>query len=355
MNRFPCPRCGRILESFLGSGTICCPCLHQFQVAAPVAAAAPLIPVPVAVLVRSPQNVPLARIFMVAGAFVAAVSGCAFFALLIIAVHLTNKDSATDADGPNLFGANGNHGSEQSPDDDDEAPPPAAGERKSPEPLRQAFAALGPSQRLHEIQVVQTRGKAHFTISLNVNTVSLNWQSTRSFKYVEQCTGLNMEIGFVLKGKKGWAWSGQQMHVMDKGMVADQQLFAYSLSLSNLLPLQESGFNLVKGENTTVRQRPCYTFKVQSAGRPDMVLCFDEETHLLAKSEFRGKLFHIQGFQPQDTYFECYYSNYKNTNGVNHWWTFEQYRNGMRYAELNLDTIQFFDAVQASFFALPGK
>jgi hypothetical protein len=337
-----------------------CACSHQFQTGEPGPKAVPHIPLQAChahASVSIPPTIPWRRVLMVAGGFTAILASMAFVALLIIAVDLSRRESASDlaqSRPTNLFSSQ-NRGDEIEDGEDNAESTPLAADEHTREPLRKAFAAIGERQRLTEIKVVQIKGKAHFTKSPNVNTVSLTWQSTRLFKYVEQFASFNMEMGFVLKGNQGWSWFGQKLQTMDKTVVADQQLFAYSLSLSNLLPLQEAGFDLVKGTPTTVRQRPCYTIKVKSNGRPDMVLCFDEDTHLLAKSEFRGRLMHIQGISAIDTYFECYYGDYKVTNGVRHWWKFEQYRDGAKYAELNLDNIQFFEKAQKSFFALPGK
>src|SRR5262249_28631319 len=144
---------------------------------------------------------------------------------------------------------------------------------------------------------------------------------------------------------EGWAWMGKMRKHLDKSAIHEQRLFAYTLSLSNLLPLREKGYELVKGANVNVRGRDCYTIRVKFSGRPDMVFCFDETTHLLARAAFRGRLLRNTTFQAGEVDFECYYSNYKTTNGVNHWWLYEQYRNGSRYAELNLDNIEFYSKV----------
>jgi hypothetical protein len=356
INCYSCPQCGRSIESTLATVKLTCACSHQFQVGGPGPLTVPHIPLQVPTDIAR-QEIPWRRVLMVAGGFTAILASMAFVALLLIAVDLSKKESASDGSAShsqNLF-ASKNQAGDIEDSEDIEEPISVSADESSREPLRKAFAALGPRERLNEIKVVQTKGKAHFTKSPNVNTVSLTWQSTRLFKYVEQIATFNMEMGFVLKGNQGWSWFGQKLQTLDKTMVAEQQLFAYSLSLSNLLPLQEAGFDLVTGAPTTVRQRPCYTITVKSNGRPDMVLCFDKDTHLLAKSEFRGRLFQINGGFSKETYFECYYSDYKVTNGVKHWWRFEQFRDGAKYAELNLDNIDFFEKAQKSLFALPGK
>jgi hypothetical protein len=222
-----------------------------------------------------------------------------------------------------------------------------------PEPLRKAFGALGARQKLDRIKAVEIRGKAHFTTAPNVNTVTLIWQSTHRFKYGEVSPAMAFEIGFVLKGEQGWGWFGKLVTPMDPGMAAEQRLFAYSLSISNLLPLKEKGYELVRGPGVRVGAQDCYTIEVKSAGRPDLKLYFDEASHLLAKSAFRAKLFRIGNLQAGDINFECYYGDYKTTHGVRHWQKYEQFRNGSKYAELNLDHIQFFQKVDDRHFDLP--
>jgi hypothetical protein len=168
-------------------------------------------------------------------------------------------------------------------------------------------------------------------------------------------TSTGIDIGVVLKGDQGWAWFGGPVTILDKKQVAEQQLFAYSLSLSNLLPLKEKGFALESGANVKIQGRDCYSFKVKSAGRPDMVLFLDQDTNLLAKSEFTSNnRIDPKTFQPRVTLEEYFFSNYKKLKGVNQWWKCEQHLNGTKAAEVEIQEVQFFDKLDNSLFSKPG-
>src|SRR6202011_6010681 len=110
-------------------------------------------------------------VLMVGGGFVAVLASMAFVALLIIAVDLSGSNFA-QSHSQNLF-ASKNQADEIEDSDDNEEPTSVSADEPTREPLRKAFAALGPRERLNEIKVVQIKGKAHFTVSPNVNAVAL--------------------------------------------------------------------------------------------------------------------------------------------------------------------------------------
>jgi hypothetical protein len=338
---FSCPECGRLLQCHPAEIIVRCSCGKSVAAAAAQFDAAPAL--------KGRRKASLARLLIVIGAFTAIMLFAAFVGLSLLTLDRLVRgkaDAATD-------GAGRPASRDELDDETDPASEVISGEGR--EPLRQAFDALGSRQKLDAIKAVQIRGKAHFSIAPNVNNVTLTWQSTHRFKYVESQGGTGLEIGFVLKGDEGTSWLHKFTRPMSQSQVNDQQLFAYSLSLSDLLPLKEKGYTLIKGKTIKIRDRDCYTITVKSPGRPNMVLSFDEETHLLAKSTFKARVLEGGFGQMGDIRFECYYSNYRESNGITHWWKFEQFRNGGPHGELNLEAIQFFDRADDHLFALPGS
>jgi hypothetical protein len=357
--RFCCPKCRQATDNPRPGAIVSCPCGQKFQVPATPVILANHVASGVLPHTQKPRRVIFWGRIALAGGILAAFFGCMGLAALMT-VH-NNASAKNEADSGNLaegdetdpFDGSTPQGEEKA--DEQLQPDVPSGPDQGPaqEPLRKAFNALGARSKLDAIKAVQINGKAHFNVSPNVNAIKLTWQSTRQFKYVETNKTLSLEIGFVLKGDQGWNWFGKAAKTMDKSMVADQQLFAYSLSLSNLLPLKEKGYDLIRGDNLNIAGRDCYSINVKSSGRPDMLLYFDNQTNLLSKSAFRGKLFMAGTNLSQSIAFECFYGNYKKVNGVNHWWKFEQFRDGSRYAELNLDSIRFFDKIDGGLFSVP--
>lgn len=213
------------------------------------------------------------------------------------------------------------------------------------------FDAIGPAAKLDKIKVTQIEGRFSFAGSISVNPVTMTWQSISRFKWHEKAT--TVDIAFLVDGNKGWFGDGRKVRPMEADGFSFYQNLAYSISLSNLIPLRDKGFEITKGEDVTVRGRDCFLARVKSEGRPEMKMYFDKQTGFLTKAEFRGRFFSFNDLklQKDSTLLENYFGNYRKTDGVNHWRRYEQYRNGAKYAELNLDRVQFFDKVDDRWFA----
>jgi hypothetical protein len=350
-SRLACPLCGRILVRQPSGAVPACPC-------STAVAARPLrtLAVQEAGPPEPDGQVPWVRVLLVGGGFAVVLGGLLFLALLVLAInYFANRPSEPVAAAASPTPTKPWSGGQPAPKGGGQKPGGTpAGPGPGQEPLRQAFDALGARNVLDNIKVVQLKTTARFSVAPNVNKLTITWQSTQRFKITEFNGTTKQETGFALKGDQGWAWQGKVTKNMDQPMVADQQLFSYSMSLSNLLPLKEKGYDLVKTGNLRIRDRDCYTIKVRSAGRPEMTLYFDDSTHLLAKSEFRAKMYDYKNFTTAEVYFECYYSDYNATGGVTQWRKFEQYRNGGKYAEMTVDDVRFFDSVDEALFAVPG-
>src|SRR5262249_6516414 len=63
----------------------------------------------------------------------------------------------------------------------------------------------------------------------------------------------------------------------------------YVACLCTLLPLREPGFTLALAGEEKVGEGPAVGIRVVSKGHREVTLFFDRDTHLLVKSETRGK------------------------------------------------------------------
>lgn len=214
------------------------------------------------------------------------------------------------------------------------------------------FEAVAPVAKLDKIKVTQIEGRFSFESSPTVNPVTMTWQSIARFKWHEKAS--TVDIAFLVDGNRGWLADGRKVKPMEPDGFSFYQSLAYAISLSNLIPLRDKGFDVVKGEDFRVRGRDCFLVRVKAQGRPEMKMFFDAQTGFLAKAEFRGRFFNFTDLQLQKdaTLLENYFSNYRKSDGVNHWRRYEQYRNGKKYAELNLDRVEFFEKVDDRWFAL---
>ncbi len=48
--------------------------------------------------------------------------------------------------------------------------------------------------------------------------------------------------------------------------------------------------------------------------------------------------------------FENRHNDYQETDGVNHWRKLDQFRDGLKYAHLDVHTVQFFDQFDETLF-----
>jgi hypothetical protein len=202
---FACPRCGRKFESPQAGATILCPCgqlLHAPQTALPG-----VNPTQATQRVATSWN----RLLLVGGVLAAmGMFFVSFAALLIFLVFFLNKNTdsptvaqadttvSTSAKGSKKKGTAINAGKQGS------ASP-------SREPLGKAFDAIGSRERLEDIKAVRIVCKANFVGGTHINDITLTWQSTKRFKFIEKNETAGTETGFVLKGDQGWQWFGPQV------------------------------------------------------------------------------------------------------------------------------------------------
>lgn len=214
------------------------------------------------------------------------------------------------------------------------------------------FDAVAPVEKLDKIKVTRIEGRFSFANSTIVNPVTMTWQSTARFKWDEKAGA--SDIAFLIDGNRGWIGDGQKVKPMDVDGLLFYQSLAYSISLSNLVPLREKGFEIILGEDVRVRNADCSVIRVKSQGRPELKMLFDKQTGFLAKAEFRGRFFNVNNLKLQRdaTLLENYFSDYRKVAGVNHWQRYEQFRDGKKYCELNLDRVQFFEEANQNWFAI---
>ncbi len=214
------------------------------------------------------------------------------------------------------------------------------------------FDAVGPAEKLDRVKVVHVEGRFVFVNTTNVNAVTMTWEPTARFKCQEKAGG--KDIAFLIAGSQGWFGYGRNTRPMEAEGYSFYENLAYSISLSNLIPLRQKGFDIVQEQEVQVRNRACSLVRVKAPGRPEMRMYFDKDTGLLAKSEFRGRFYDFKTLKLQKdaTLLENYFADYRKAAGINHWRKYEQFRDGQKYCELNLDRVHFLDNVDDRWFSL---
>jgi hypothetical protein len=118
---------------------------------------------------------------------------------------------------------------------------------------------------------------------------------------------------FVLDGEKGWAKFGDQAQELDKGTVAEVKENLYATWLTTVAPLTDKTLSLKPLGESKVGDRPVLGVKVSQKGHRNVLLYFDKETGLLAKSSTKAKDLFQGGKEVEAVEL---YSDYKEFNGV---------------------------------------
>lgn len=235
------------------------------------------------------------------------------------------------------------------------ATPPAVTKKPQKRSERLAaipFDSIATIERLEEVKGVRIAGKAKFFDSNNVNNVVVTWESLKRLKYTEKSLGFDTTM--VLIRDHGWSIKNDDVLALSDDGLTFYQNFNYAMVLSNLIPLMEEGFDIEKGEEVNVNEKRCSTVTVRRTGRPPMKLFFDLRTRLLYKAEFKGRFLDQNNkFAPFSTFVELFFSDYRVTDGINHWRKYEQWRDGRRYAEVNLGSVEFFTKLEDHQFSVP--
>lgn len=216
------------------------------------------------------------------------------------------------------------------------------------------FEAIATRERLKEIKIVQIKGRVRFTKAINVNDVSITWESLRRLKYEERLTkGVSTVL---LIANDGWFLSDGTLRPLEGDGLGFYRNFNYATILSNLIPLMEEGFQIANGKDETIRGEECFSVKINRVGHPEMRMFFQKGTKLLTKVDFTGKFLNLGTltFSKQSTFVEFYFSDYEKSDGVNHWRKQEQWRDGQKFSELVISKLTFFNEPDDSLFFVKG-
>jgi hypothetical protein len=159
--------------------------------------------------------------------------------------------------------------------------------------VEQAIAAHGGEKELARLQTCQTylAGKVH-TKDIDATFTMETWRDgAKRFRYDMQIelAGQKVSTLSILSGDHGWAKSegfGKSgvSELADDDLTGARQ-YAYASGLATLTPLLGPEITLTEGKEAKVEDRPAYRVIVSCAGRADVQLFFDQETHLLVKME----------------------------------------------------------------------
>jgi len=133
-------------------------------------------------------------------------------------------------------------------------------------------------------------------------------------------------------------------------VAAELRELLYAEQVHTLAPLlRDPAYQLTPAGEDPVAGRPAVAVRVVSAGHKDVVLSFDRATGLLVKAERRT----LDPETLREVAQEEYYSDYRDSDGLPRPRKVVVYKDGKKFMDGEVVTIQYLDKVDESTFAPP--
>lgn len=217
--------------------------------------------------------------------------------------------------------------------------------------LDQAIKAHGGADKLdkHQAAVMKLQGKFYGMGEGIPFEGEWKVQGLNQFRneITVEVMGMKIPIVIVLDGDKGWVQAMGNTQDMDKDKIAESKEDLYAGWVTRLVPLKGKGFTLSALGEAKVGDRPAVGIKVVHAGRPDINLFFDKETHLLLKSERRARE------EGKEFTQETLYQDYKPVEGVQQPHKAIIQRDGKKHVEAEVTEYKAVEKLEDSTFAKP--
>jgi hypothetical protein len=259
--------------------------------------------------------------------------------------------------------------------------------------------ALGSQERLEKLKVVRLTAKASFARATNVNDVTFAWcwEPRITMRFVETlptsslqsranqielegdaarekllqdlvaisdlnpdlASKLDREARSLLAMRNYRPFFNPPMIVEDKvayhifhdklalpmkpaNAIPMRNLF-FALSVSNLLPIQRHQFRVTPGQPQFVNGKNCDQFTVDDSDGLKLQFFFDKETNLLAKIAHMGHNPSKLPGEQRQVFWEHYFSDYRETEGIKQWRKAQIDNDGQRFATLDVVGVEFFN------------
>ncbi len=154
----------------------------------------------------------------------------------------------------------------------------------------------------------------------------------------------------IVNGNQGWTKSTDQATVeLSAGQVAARRELIYLNWALLFVPLKAPEFQLETLKEATVDGRPVDCIMVTHKGHNPLKLCFDRQTHLLAKYERKAK--NDDGTEYHE---ECIYSDFRDVQGTKQPFRSVGYADGVKASDITLTEQKFYEKpLDESLFGKP--
>jgi hypothetical protein len=216
--------------------------------------------------------------------------------------------------------------------------------------LEDAIQAMGGEATL--------RRKRHNFCTGEGQTILLNQPERFRFKTISSLPGRKRDewsfdngvtIIQVVDGEKGWVSENKVDREMDPVNLKAEQEQLYVNYLLTLIPLKGPAFTLQALPEQRKDGYLCQAFRVKSAGRRDVTLFFDQESHL--PLVLKTIVFDPNRSIEKDE--ETYFRDYKDLDGLKFATRWVVYNEGNKAMEITFNDFKLLEKVEDQFFTKP--
>ena len=184
--------------------------------------------------------------------------------------------------------------------------------------IEKATKAIGGGDEISKVHAVaiSIKGKFHRFGDGVDYTGTIEFQAPDKQRVEIAMEVMNMKFTFkqIVNKDKGWKALNDDVTELDKEAIEEllEQRFANGVAQLNPAVLKDA--KLAPLGEITIDKKKAVGVRVESKGHRDVALFFDKETHLLLKSETRGKDIDAGGGEYAE---EKFYSDYKQVGKLN--------------------------------------
>jgi hypothetical protein len=217
-----------------------------------------------------------------------------------------------------------------------------------------AIKAAGGEAKLKKLKAVTWKAKgtvshdnkkANFTID-----ASLQGIKQAKLDISAEVDGQSRDVGLVINDDKGWEKNPNRVEAIPKEILTFLKNDFYALRLAQMLvALKDKECKMSSLGEVKVENKPALGIKVTRKGHADVDLYFDKKTHLPVKCTIKGK----EGKDNQEHTHDFFFSEFKKTQGVQHFTKVVFKRDDKSMIEVELSDIQAVDKLDKETFAKP--
>ncbi len=219
--------------------------------------------------------------------------------------------------------------------------------------VEKAIERLGDADRLAKFHAMTSKLKG--TIQLNGARISftgeINLQGGTQQRISVSLLIDSQAITFasIVNQSGGWQKINDNTIDMSPDQLADAKESAYTAWVTTLLPLRDKAFKLAPFGEVEIDGRKVVGVNVTREGHRSLNLFFDKETYRLVRSDATVR----DEMTFKDVSEETTYGDYKAFEGIQHPTKLKIKRDGLSYAELEVEDFKASEKIDDSTFAKP--